>query len=59
MRNEQAEVSSILVAMVLLALGVIADAQQAKKVHRIGFLAAPLSFLFLDSLFLVFENESD
>jgi hypothetical protein len=38
---KRAAVPSILVAVVLLALGVMAEAQQAKKVHRIGFLAAP------------------
>jgi putative ABC transport system substrate-binding protein len=32
-------VPSILVAAVLLALGVIAEAQQPKKVHRIGYLS--------------------
>ena len=32
--------SSILVAVVLLALGVIAEAQQLKKVPRIGYLSA-------------------
>ena len=31
--------ASILVAVVLLALGVIADAQQQKKVHRIGYIS--------------------
>jgi putative tryptophan/tyrosine transport system substrate-binding protein len=31
--------SSILVAVVLLAVAVIAEAQQAKKVHRIGYLS--------------------
>src|SRR5262249_42395073 len=35
---KRAAVSSILVAVVLLALGVIADAQQAGKIFRIGFL---------------------
>jgi hypothetical protein len=34
---KKAAMTSILVAVVLLALGVIADAQQAKKVSRIGF----------------------
>jgi putative ABC transport system substrate-binding protein len=39
-RNEvKAAVPSILVAVVLLALGVIAEAQQPKKVSRIGYLA--------------------
>jgi putative ABC transport system substrate-binding protein len=33
-------VPSILVAVVLLVLGVIAEAQQSKKVHRIGYLTA-------------------
>ena len=37
---KRAAVSSILVAVVLLALGVIAEAQQPKKVHRIGYLSA-------------------
>ena len=32
-------VPSILVAVVLLALGVIAEAQQPKKVTRIGYLS--------------------
>jgi len=36
---KKAAVPSILIAVVLLALGVIAEAQQPKKVHRIGFLA--------------------
>ena len=35
---KKAAVPSILVAVVLLALGVIAEAQQPKKVSRIGFL---------------------
>ena len=37
---KKAAVPSILVAVVLLALGVIAEAQQPTKVPRIGFLAA-------------------
>ena len=36
---KRAAVPSILVAVVLLAVAVIAEAQQPKKVHRIGFLA--------------------
>src|SRR4249920_1956677 len=36
---KKAAVPSILVAVVLLALGVIAEAQQAKKVPRIGYLS--------------------
>jgi putative ABC transport system substrate-binding protein len=36
---KKAAVPSILVAVVLLVLGVMADAQQAKKVPRIGFLS--------------------
>ena len=36
---KKAAVPSILVAVVLLALGVIADAQQPKKIPRIGYLA--------------------
>jgi hypothetical protein len=36
---KKAAVPSILVAVVLLALGVKAEAQQPKKVHRIGFLS--------------------
>ena len=36
---KRAAVSSILVAVVLLALGVIAEAQQAAKVPRIGYLS--------------------
>ena len=50
-------VPSILVAVILLAVAVIAEAQQPKKVSRTGFSSCSLSFLFLDSLFLVFENE--
>jgi putative tryptophan/tyrosine transport system substrate-binding protein len=37
---KKAGLSSILVAVVLLALGVIAEAQQPKKVPRIGYLIA-------------------
>ena len=37
---KKAAVPSILVAVVLLALGVIADAQQPKKVSRIGYLSS-------------------
>src|SRR5262245_29421518 len=37
---KKAAVPSILVAVVLLALGVTAEAQQPKKIPRIGFLAA-------------------
>jgi putative tryptophan/tyrosine transport system substrate-binding protein len=37
---KKAAVSSILVAVVLLALGVIAEAQQLKKIPRIGYLSA-------------------
>ena len=37
---KRAAVPSILVAVVLLALGVIAEAQQPKKVSRIGYLAS-------------------
>ena len=36
---KKAAVPSILVAVVLLAIGVIADAQQPKKVFRIGYLS--------------------
>jgi hypothetical protein len=36
---KRAAVSSILVAVVLLALGAIAEAQQPKKVPRIGYLS--------------------
>ena len=51
---KRAAVPSILVAVVLLALGVMAEAQQAKKVHRIAFLAAPSPSFFSTpfSLFL-------
>jgi hypothetical protein len=38
--NEKAAVLSILVVVVLLALEVIADAQQPAKISRIGFLSA-------------------
>ena len=37
---KKAAVPSILVAVVLLALGVIAEAQQPKKVSRIGYLVS-------------------
>ena len=37
---KRAAVSSILVAVVLLARGVIAEAQQARKIPRIGYLSA-------------------
>ena len=41
-RNEESWlVLSILVAAMLLAVAVIAEAQQPKKVPRIGFLSAP------------------
>ena len=36
---KKAALSSILVAVVLLAVAVIADAQQPKKVPRIGYLS--------------------
>ena len=36
-RNEESWVSSILVAVMLLAVAVIAEAQQPKKVPRIGY----------------------
>jgi hypothetical protein len=51
---KRAAVPSILVAVVLLALGVMAEAQRPKKVHRIGFLAAPSPSFFSTpfSLFL-------
>ena len=38
---KKAAVASILVAVVLLAVGVIAEAQQPKKVPRIGYLSNP------------------
>ena len=37
---KKAAVPSILVVVVLLALGVIAEAQQPKKVPRIGYLSS-------------------
>jgi hypothetical protein len=37
---KRAAVPSILVAVMLLAVAVIAEAQQPKKVHRIGYLSA-------------------
>ena len=37
---KKAAVPSILVAVVLLALGVIAEAQQQNKVPRIGYLSS-------------------
>src|SRR5262245_2585729 len=36
---KKAAVPSIFVAVVLLAVGVIAEAQQPKKIHRIGYLS--------------------
>ncbi len=36
---KRAAVPSILIAVVLLAVAVIAEAQQPKKVHRIGYLS--------------------
>ena len=39
-RNEESWLSSILVAVVLLAVAVIAEAQQPKKVPRIGYLSS-------------------
>ena len=41
---KKAAVPSILVAVVLLALGVTAEAQQSKKVPRIGYLLVWLTF---------------
>ena len=38
---KEAGVSSILIAVVLLALGVIAETQPPKKVPRIGYLSSP------------------
>ena len=40
MCNQKADLSSILIAVVLLAVGVIAEAQQAEKVFRIGYLGS-------------------
>ena len=37
---KKAAVPSILIAVILLAVAVIAEAQQAKKVHRIGYLSS-------------------
>ena len=37
---KRAAVRSILIAVVLLAVGVIAEAQQPTKVHRIGYLSS-------------------
>ena len=37
---KKAAVPSILIAVVLLAVGVTADAQQPKKVPRIGYLSS-------------------
>ena len=36
---KNAGLSSVLIAVVLLAVGAIADAQQPKKVPRIGYLS--------------------
>jgi uroporphyrinogen-III decarboxylase len=46
---KKAAVPSILVVVVLLALGVIAQAQQPKKVPLIGFLGGP-SLVFINLL---------
>ena len=37
---KRAGLSSILIAVVLLAVGVISEAQQPKKVSRLGYLSA-------------------
>ena len=42
---KKAAVQSILVALVMFALGVTAEAQQPKKVPRIGFLSLGLGIL--------------
>ena len=42
---KKAAVPSILVAVVLLAVGAIAEAQQPKKVPRIGYLSNPTQLL--------------
>ena len=42
---KKAAVPSILVAVVLLAVAVIAEAQQPKKVPRIGYLSKPMQLL--------------
>ena len=39
---KNAGLSSVVIAVVLLAVGAIADAQQAKKVPRIGYLSTPV-----------------
>ena len=44
-RNEEGCGASILVAVVLLALGVMAEAQQPKKVPRIGYLSTTIQLL--------------
>ena len=46
---KKAAVPSILVAVVLLAVAVIADEQQPKKVQRIGYLKCFLPFRYVDS----------
>jgi putative tryptophan/tyrosine transport system substrate-binding protein len=45
---KRAVVPSILVAVMLLALGVIAEAQQPTKIPRIGFLCAQSASRFAD-----------
>ena len=44
---KKAAVPSILVAVILLAVAVIAEAQQPRKVPRIGFLSEPLPVVLL------------
>ncbi len=44
----KAGLSSILIAVALVAVAVIAEAQQPKKVPRIGFLVAGPPFFLLD-----------
>ena len=39
---KNAGLSSVVIAVVLLAVGAIADAQQPKKVPRIGYLSIPV-----------------
>jgi ABC-type uncharacterized transport system substrate-binding protein len=47
---KRASVPSILLAVVLLAVAVIAEAQQPKKVQKIGFLVVPSRSFFADRI---------
>jgi hypothetical protein len=55
---KRAAVPSILVVVVLLAVGVIAEAQQPKKVPRIGYLASLPQQLVVQKNFLTCSADS-